>query len=87
MQLPDVSQAIGHDFRCTLIADGSGQTKAACHFRIPLFQDVSSLNQVLMERMRLIYNLKNIMIQKFQYYGEFRLIEMGKMKMQMIEFE
>jgi hypothetical protein len=37
--------------------------------------------------MKVMYTMKNMMIQEFQHFVEFELIEVMKMKIQMIQFE
>jgi hypothetical protein len=39
------------------------------------FQSVSAVNQVQMKLLKVIYNLKNMMIQEFQHFAEFQLIQ------------
>jgi hypothetical protein len=37
--------------------------------------------------MKVIYNMRNMIIREFQHYTEFQLIQVMKHKMQMIQFE
>jgi hypothetical protein len=54
--------------------------------RMHTIQFVSSVHLIQMWLMKVIHNMKNILIQEFQHSLESRLIEMMKHKMQMIQF-